>query len=79
MTPTIDLPQDERRPDAERRHAQGEQERLIVAVKAGDKEAWHRLLRMTPPVSPIDPETGELATPISDESLRRENMYEDRA
>lgn len=55
-----------------------EMERLIAAVKAGDNDAWHKLLRMTPPVSRIDPETGELAKPISDEALRREHMYEDR-
>lgn len=73
MTVTIDL-----KPGIKPSRDQAEQERLIAAVKAGDKDAWHKLLHMTPPVSPIDLETGEPAHPIPDEALRRENMYEDR-
>lgn len=53
-----------------------EVERLVAAVKAGDKEAWLQLLHLTPPVPTLDP-AASIPPPMPREELSREHIYED--
>ena len=42
-------------------------------------EEWLDLLNRVPPVARIDSATGQAVQAVSEDSLRRENLYEDRA
>lgn len=42
-------------------------------------EEWLDLLNRVPPVARIDSAAGQALHAVADESLRRENLYEDRA
>ena len=53
-----------------------EVERLIAAVKAGDREAWLQLLHMTPVVDRTNRDTGQTYPPMPDEVLSCEYIYE---
>ena len=42
-------------------------------------EEWLELLNRVPPVARADSTTGQAIQAVSEDSLRRENLYEDRA
>ncbi len=64
-------------PKQERLADQEERDRLIAAVKSGDKKARLKLMVMVPDIPAVDTVTGGPTPIMPQEALSREYIYED--